>query len=339
MELEEQGGTAEPEESPEAKRELFPSRSPPGTVAAPTPQSPTDDMEGGDAAAIGESGQDVKQQLLCSCEASLKRYGGACQYLQHMLSNQTAGEGFLKYLANTFKEADDVLYSHDANLPVVSENEMASTLPLCVHIAALGFTEAASLKPPAGPDLGLKLVQQILAEGFQSASQPLIVIQQELDVCPVYALQAPWVEGSVNAAGYLKPFNLAYVKGHARSTSLLLLLHRSMVHGVDLQAALPDVHSSILKIYVHCYTRSSRLDEALQNCKLSARGSLRRPNNTIQMVMMIKKLNTVGGLADAATFIRRWNSMTSRCFQVLGRRAMALKLLFECTPTERGDGE
>ena len=65
--------------------------------------------------------------------------------------------------------------------------------------------------------------------------------------------------------------------------------------------------------------------------KISRQSSVRKATNTIQMVFMVKKL--VGfGLTDHGSFTKRWNSMSSRQFQIVGKRAVSMKLLFEETP-------
>ena len=76
---------------------------------------------------------------------------------------------------------------------------------------------------------------------------------------------------------------------------------------------------------------ASRVDEALQNMKLSCRGSLRKATNTIQCVFMVRSLMTFG-LTDTMTFVRQWNAMSARQFQIVGKRAQTLKLLFDNAP-------
>ena len=75
----------------------------------------------------------------------------------------------------------------------------------------------------------------------------------------------------------------------------------------------------------------SRVDEALRNMKLSRRGSLRKATNTIQCVFMIRSL-MIFGLADTMTFVRQWNAMSARQFQIVGKRAQTLKLLPDNAP-------
>ena len=71
------------------------------------------------------------------------------------------------------------------------------------------------------------------------------------------------------------------------------------------------------------------MDEALENMKLSLRGSIRKIVNVIQLAMMIDNLTKKHGLQDFGVFIRKWNQGCSRTHEIDGEKAYALKLLFE----------
>ena len=77
----------------------------------------------------------------------------------------------------------------------------------------------------------------------------------------------------------------------------------------------------------------SKLAEALQNMKLSARGSIRKKTNIIQTAVMVKHL-LQHGLSDYQVLVRKWNEMSAKSDHIAGKRAMALKLLFESAPQE-----
>ena len=172
----------------------------------------------------------------------------------------------------------------------------------------------------------------ISLKGFLTAEAPLLVSQSEHSTAVHPALTSPWTPAADSKG--LRPFSLGNVKGFARASTLQMLLFRAMDLGIDLKTLMPDFWSSVRKVYVHCMPITNRLDEAMQNMKLSARGSLRQANNTIQCVVMIQNLCARGGLTDASHFIRRWNAMAAKSFQIVGRKQMALKQLFENTPQE-----
>ena len=273
--------------------------------------------------------------LLGNVADLLKEHGSPCSYLSQVLAHPHDGKFFLEWLWVTFPECDDVLYTYDAKLPMVeSEQDMGETLPLRVHVSCLGFDASCSLKPACGMDIAKELAGLYIQNGFISGSSPLVLAQPEgASGCCPYALARPWDKNDGHPT--LTPFSLGYLKGFARASTLLMVLHRSMVLKLDLKNILPAFHESVCKISVHCFKQNSRVDEALMNMKMSASGSIRKAVNLIQCVYMLTNLMRVAGLHDTGTFIKRWNNMTTKSFQIAGRKSMSLKQLFDVTPKDR----
>ncbi len=73
------------------------------------------------------------------------------------------------------------------------------------------------------------------------------------------------------------------------------------------------------------------MHEALANMKLSARASIRKAANIIQVTIIVKNLYQ-HGVNDFTSFTRRWNLMSTRTHQIIGKRAQSMKLLFGSTP-------
>ena len=294
----------------------------------PAPGRFWNDNEGHEAAGIDKFEMQtvtskLKNFLLEDATNHLAQAGGAMQYLQ-LVDVKSFGE----WLWATFPENDQFLYHHLASLPPVKEAETSQTTPLLIHVAALGFHRGCSLKPPPSQNLSVALIEQYLVEGFVTStvdSGPLLVLERA--VAP-QGLPELWQDGTDNA---LQPFSLAYLKGMARSCTLLFLLHRLFVLQTDIAADLPKLHDSVCKIHCFHIKPGSRVEEALSNMRISCRGSLRKSTNLIQAVIMVQNLHTMG-LADHMSFVRRWNQMATRQFQFVGKRNTALKLLFEDTP-------
>ena len=195
----------------------------------------------------------------------------------------------------------------------------------------MGFSPDCSLKPAPGADLFLQLSAQILQDGFVTAGDPLLVVQSRDPANSTKAVQL-W---SGDGGQPLGTFSLGYLKGMARATAALALLHRIFVLEVDLKSVHPVLHESIRAVSVHHVSMGSKLAEALQNMKLSARGSIRKKTNIIQTVVIVKNL-LQHGLSDYQVLVRRWNEMSAENDHIIGKRAMALKLLFESAPQEPG---
>ena len=104
--------------------------------------------------------------------------------------------------------------------------------PLAVHVAALTFAAEGSLKGAPEVHTVLRLVDEILADGFVTSSEPLEVVQDERLDAVGGPLTPPW-------AGALKPFSLGYSKGQARATTLLGILCVCQDKGIAVAEASP----------------------------------------------------------------------------------------------------
>lgn len=240
-------------------------------------------MESHEAEIIG--GATVAMHKLSIQHGSLKTY------LNKELDSLSAKKEFFDYLKRSFPEKDDQHYEHGM-LEQILENDRAGSLPQCVHISALSFLPACSLKPPPGCDITDQLVGEIFQDGFITASEPLLVTQPaEL------ALLSDEVE--------TQAFYLGHAKGQARAVTILSILYYFMKNEYDLKAVHPKLYESILAIYVHSMKVNSKEEEALLNMKLSCRGSIRRANNIVEVVFMLVNLNRYG-MNDSNGFVRRW---------------------------------
>ena len=218
-----------------------------------------------------------------------ERYGGPQQYLIANVSSADEMSRFAAWLYDTFPERGDVLYSTEMPLPTITEIEMAQSLPLVVHVGALGFLMCASTKPGPGREVFGDILEQYMIDGVVTASEPMIatgVVPTPEDV------KIPW-------SGTLVPFSIGWIKGLARGTSVLAALHRFWRLDIDIKEMNPKFYDSVQTIYIHNVKVPSKMDEALMTMKFSSRGSIRKKTNIIQTVIMIyrlygqKKLKTI----------------------------------------------
>lgn len=291
------------------------------------PQQPAPELDVGvDSRDLARA--ELQNQICAEIKERIKPFGGPAQYLTQQLKDQRDLNEFGQWLWEYFPEADDTCYHHSHTIPPIKDlSEIAASTPTCVHVAALGFSSLCSLKPP--PEFGLfnNLVEQYLLHGFMTSNEPLLIVQSSSQAvglrCKVF-----W--DSPNAEP-LWPFALGYMKGMARSCALLALLHHCTRQKIDIKLASQQLYDSILRVYVHHVWQASKLDEAMANMRLSCAGSLRKAVNVIQMAVMIINLFRYG-LSDFGIFIRKWNQQSAKQFQISGKRAMALRLLFESAP-------
>ena len=116
-----------------------------------------------------------------------------------------------------------------------------------MHIASLGFLRDCSLKPAPGAELFSQLAAQISQDGFVTASEPLLVVQSR-DPANYIRNVRLW---SGDGGQPLGTFSLGYLKGMARATTALTLLHRLFLLKVDLKSAHPALHENVRAVSVH----------------------------------------------------------------------------------------
>ncbi|CAK9096491.1 unnamed protein product [Durusdinium trenchii] len=263
----------------------------------------------------------VRKALVAKLASALEKHpGGPASYLAAHLQNDGEKQNFVNWLWKSFPERDDVCYHHSADIPWVAEQQLAQTPPVAIHIACFGWEDGCGMKPPPGKDLTLQLVEWYLKDGFISSGEVLLVSQPQ--ALAASSLTAPWT-------GDLKPCSVGYIKGRARMTALLAILHviYSDETGMDLTPCQKFMESVNL-IWVQHLRQATKEDEVLCNLKMSLRGSLRKAANVVQMASMVRRLMQEGS-TDYGSFVRRFNSQTVPAYQIRGRKATALKLLFE----------
>ena len=221
---------------------------------------------------------------------------------------------------------DSHFYTETAELPAVTEQEMAMQPPFVVHVGKLGFDICCSLKPFPGNDVGNALVEQYTQDGFLTSGDPLLVLQ------PSELLTHMMGEDDSHSR-QLAPFSLGYLKGMARTGSLHALLIVCWKNDLDIKANNSKLFNSIQLIHCHFRPHATKLEEGLSNLKLSVRGSIRKMSNVVQLAITVEQLNKYG-LRDFGVFVRRWNQMSGRSHQILGKKALALKYLFDLADKE-----
>ena len=78
---------------------------------------------------------------------------GPGQWLRNELDTVEAKNSFARWLVETFPEKPTLYYHTDKMVPPVAADDMSTTPATIVHVAALGFSEACSLRPYPGKDV------------------------------------------------------------------------------------------------------------------------------------------------------------------------------------------
>ena len=281
--------------------------------------------------ALPDPHQEFLGKILTDLIDLSSKFNGATRYLKVNLATVAAKAEFGQYLWEAFPEASDTFYHIESALPVVAESDMASTQPLTVHVACLGFLAQQSPKPACGHEGTKVMLEMILKNGFQTGSEPLMVLRtHEPSECK--ELPTPWGDGGSGHISPLPMFSLSFLKGLRRTSSLMMILHYCMVNKISVAANLTELFETTTRIKVHHVAQACLAEETFQCMRISAKGSMRKACNVLDMVVMIKKMDM-----DVNAFARKWNSGMAATFHVQGKRLMSLRLLLEKAPQDFGD--
>ena len=252
--------------------------------------------------------------------------GGPTKWLLGKLDTDELKHSFTYWLWEVFPEKDDVFYQHQASLETVtSEEELKNNSNfLSVHPAMLGYEPGCTLKPPIGSAKFIAILDQLMIDGFVTGTEPLLI---NLPDSIQNARSPPW-----GAHGSLPPHSLGFIKGNARVSTLLALLHFAMDQGFE-KAYHPTLYESVRDIKVVRFSTGGMLGDALLNMKWSVRGSIRTQNNVLQIAIMVQNLQKAGACA-ISTFVSRWNLQSASSSKITGKRAASLRLLFESAPKD-----
>ncbi len=128
-----------------------------------------------------------------------------------------------------------------------------------------------------------------------------------------------------------RPFWASYVKGMARATTALALLSLAFEPGGPLPAGNCFLQSVAV---VHCRRGIAAVDRAtvaLENARLSARGSIRRAHDVITWVGTLYRLQIQCKLSPASV-LKTWNATATTQAQVTGNKRMCCLSLLEKAP-------
>ena len=107
-----------------------------------------------------------------------------------------------------------------------------------IHIAMFSFSEHASAKSAPEMLVTMKLVEQVVLDGF-------ITLMDELKITMPHALLQDALPSPTSPPGTLGAQTIGYIKGQARMNMLLCLLSLVLDDGVDLVQVHPILYETI----------------------------------------------------------------------------------------------
>ena len=170
-----------------------------------------------------ESTDDYVQWAGSQFKEICAQYGGPQQYLKSTTHSMSAfAEAIRAYLP-----VPETVQELTAGVPAEGEAFWA-------HVSSLGYSSLATTKPPPSVKATSLISADMLLNGVVTAHNPLLA----------------WFPEAVPTE---KDFNICWVKGMARSCTILTHMKLAMEHGVQLELVHPRLYDSVVKLRTMSY--------------------------------------------------------------------------------------
>ena len=234
-------------------------------------------------------------ECVTACFAQLCDDRGGMQYLNLCYPDTAAREQFGDWLTMQLvsEKPRDLMLE-----PSGAARGVSLGSAYLVHPAALSMLPISSSKPAPYPRVSKLLADEILKNGFRSEHDHLLV-HNPVPALPETDAPHPGVSsGGVEVDGPSKYGWLHYIKGAARSATLLVIV-KLMLKIMGTGAACRFLNAELWETYCHVYVRWDvwRPDKrtiSFRNAQLSHAGSIREPNDMITWVIKLKALHDSG---------------------------------------------
>lgn len=215
---------------------------------------------------IGCAMSETQQQVFSEVTEAWTKAGGPVQYLAARYSTLEEQQEFAAALRTRFPTVPTLTYHDTYPLPItVASGGCDPCAPLCLHPALFAFGDHASVKSLPELNVAVRLLEEVLLDGFLSQTEPL----------QVTVIGAPCLPDK--AVSPLPIQSIGYIKGQARMCTLLGLLSCIMDSNVDVGTQLPRLSSTACAIHCHHTVYATKRDELFANFKASHRGAIRKP--------------------------------------------------------------
>ena len=248
-----------------------------------------------------------REVMLSRLRRIFECHGGPRQYLQHWYPTKEDKAVLAESLLTMFPRCLDKQYLPDRSPPGSSDE-------IFVPPSNLGWEAFSSSKPAPFMCVALELLDEYLTNGFVSQHDPLKL------------------SGKVAPPDMGEHFTLCYVKGAARSASLLVLLDQIRLScATSIWDLFPGLASSVQAIRaVKVVVADDPVAIAFQNASLSARGSIRRAPCTLTWLGTLHLIRESQPQLDGSNIISKWNDQSTKTAQIVGAKRVSLLQLLSC---------
>lgn len=176
----------------------------------------------------------IERRVYQAMEQICREHGGARQYLQKMYPDK---QSQMEFLATTIKELPlepGTQYVASAPMQTVAPQDFSKSVAHVFHPLQFSFSDASSLKGHPDAKTTLLLTESILADGFITAGDTLLVHCTPVDSGFAVGEVVPAPPGTQP----ISALSIAYVKGSARMNTLLCILATLINDRISIAAVL-----------------------------------------------------------------------------------------------------
>lgn len=243
--------------------------------------------------------ENFREAALNVLSQELKKWNGPAQYLREKYASEEAQKVFQEKLDDYFPPRPELTYHSSLTLP--------EDLSVRFHLklSDLGFSAQSSTKAAPLLVTSLLLLDEFVTHSVLTAEDPVQLCQGPTQ---------PDAEAR---------FWSRFVKGSARSCTLLFLASEIMGHGWNLQVLNPELLRSMTAITARRGLMTTDLQSvALENARLSVRGAIRRAPCMLTWLGILGLLQHQGLSAEAV--VKAWNSNTTGAGALVGSKRTAV---------------
>ena len=233
----------------------------------------------------------------------LKAYRGPQQYLMKNITTQAERDDFAELLKQVLPH-DKAIEYNEVHPLALTEGDTRTPTQSRLHVSSFNYGGAASLQPLTEFSVACQLADRYHHEGFLTCDAPLKIAFHGFE------------------DGVILPFSIGYVKGQARLTTLLAMLHYYGKHGEVLPNIITSTAFQI--IVIRPFLPDAR-SEVFANMTDSHRGSLRKKPNAVKWVCALHNLEKAG--QDPLSVLTAWNSNAPSDDKIVGVKATSVKNL------------
>ena len=245
--------------------------------------------------------ESFRDNALSQLSAEMKYWHGPSQFLRAHYKTPEDIANFQAALDAHFPARPELQYLASPTLPLNTDERV------CLRLSDLGFNATQSSKPPPFLHTCLELLDEFLTNSVVTDSDPLLLYQ-----------------GPDEGPG--TPFWTHFVKGAARTSTMLFLAAQVIERGWCLDTLAPDLQRSLTAIFARRELLSSDSQSiALTNAKLSQSGSIRKAHCVLTWLGKLRLLQQNG--LNPEQVLKTWNASATQAGALTGNKRAVLQAL------------